>query len=175
METKLGAMEALDAREQQLIDELDTEALDAKLKWLAKELDGMVTAGQLNKEEKAMVLEQLHTKLEAVELQIATADSEAKEKRAAKLREGHAELVARIDTVSGLKPAHRAAKFEKEMVAARKQLLELDKLEVLQLLTMAHPLWPYLFHLLPLLLSRCARRRRSCRSRRSSVSTSGPR
>ena len=137
VETKLSAMEALDAREQQLIDELDTEALDAKLKWLAKELDGMVTAGQLNKEEKAMVLEQLHTKLEAVELQIATADSEAKEKRAAKLREGHAELVARIDTVSGLKPAHRAAKFEKEMVAARKQLLELDKLEVLQLLTMA--------------------------------------
>ena len=88
VETKLSAMEALDAREQQLIDELDTEALDAKLKWLAKELDGMVTAGQLNKEEKAMVLEQLHTKLEAVELQIATADSEAKEKRAAKLREG---------------------------------------------------------------------------------------
>ena len=83
------------------------------------------------------VLEQLHSKLEAVELQIATADSEAKEKRAAKLREGHAELVTRIDTVSGLKPAHRAAKFEKEMVAARKQLLELDKLEVLQLLTMA--------------------------------------
>ena len=57
-----------------------------------------MTAGQLNKEEKAMVLEQLHTKLEAVELQIASADSEAKEKRAAKLREGHAELVRRIDT-----------------------------------------------------------------------------
>ena len=130
VEAKLGAMEALDAREQQLIDELDTEALEAKLKWLSKELDGMITAGQLNKDEKPMVLEQLHAKLEAVEVQIATADSEGKEKRAAKLREGHAELVARIDAVSALKPIHRPVKFEKEMAAARKQLLELDKLEV---------------------------------------------
>jgi len=130
VEAKLGAMEALDAREQQLLDELDAEALEAKLKWLSKELDGMITAGQLNKDEKPMVLEQLHAKLEAVEVQIATADSEGKEKRAAKLREGHAELVARIDAVSALKPIHRPVKFEKEMAAARKQLLELDKLEV---------------------------------------------
>jgi len=130
VEVKLAAMEPLDATEQQLIDELDTESLDSKLKWLAKELDGMVTTGALNKEEKAMVLEQLHAKLEAVEIQIATADSEAKEKRAAKLREGHAELLGRIDTVTGLAPANRRPKFEKEIVAARKQLAELDKLEV---------------------------------------------
>ena len=34
------------------------------------------------------------------------------------------ELVARIDAVSALKPIHRPVKFEKEMAAARKQLLE---------------------------------------------------
>ena len=126
-------------------------------------------------------------------------------------------MVARIDTVSGLKPAHRAAKFEKEMVAARKQLLELDKLEVRSkqhshgythskychgyphskrgyphlTISPSHHLTispPYLLTLVPSYfrtflpsylrtpsLSRCARRRRSCLSRRSSGSTSGPR
>ena len=87
LEAKLAALEALNEREQQLLDELDTDALDEKQKWLAKEMEAMVAAGQLSKEEKAMVLEQLHTKLEAVETQIALAESEGKEKRAAKLKE----------------------------------------------------------------------------------------
>eukprot|EP00908_Phaeocystis_cordata_P014289 Transcript_25389.p1 GENE.Transcript_25389~~Transcript_25389.p1 ORF type:complete len:383 (+),score=190.05 Transcript_25389:101-1150(+) len=129
LEAKLAALEALNEREQQLLDELDTDALDEKQKWLAKEMEAMVAAGQLSKEEKAMVLEQLHTKLEAVETQIALAESEGKEKRAAKLKEGHAELLARIETVTGLAPVHRRVKFEKEILAARKQLAELDKLE----------------------------------------------
>ena len=34
----------------------------------------------------------------------------------------HAELVARIDAVSALKPMHRPVKFEKEMAAVRRRL-----------------------------------------------------
>ena len=129
IEAKLAAMEALTEQEQQVYDELDVEALAEKQTWLTGQMDGMITSGQLTKAEQAMVLAQLNAKLEAVELQIATAESEGKEKRAAKLREGHAEVVARIESVNGAKPVVRRPKFEKEITVAKKQIAELEKLE----------------------------------------------
>ena len=114
---------------QALYDELDCDALGEKTQWLSKQMDGMMTAGQLTKAEQAMVLEQLNSKLETVEVQIATAESEGKDKRAAKLREGHAEVQSRIESVTGLKPIVLRPKFEVEMKNARKQIAELEKLE----------------------------------------------
>jgi len=130
VEAKLAAREELSAQDQQLVDELDVEVVGEKQTWLTKAMDEMITGGQLTKPEQAMVLEQLNGKLEQVETQIALAESEGKEKKAAKMREAHAEVLQRVEAVRGAKPLNRPPKFEKEMLLAKKKLAELEKLEV---------------------------------------------
>ena len=153
IEKKLAAMEALDEAEQAMYDTADQEALVGKIGWLQAQMDAMVTKGQLTASEQKSVLEQaisappplwrhlgaisLHArpaaqataKLEALELQLASAESEGKAKRAEKLSAARAELTSRIDLVRGSKPISRPARHAEEMQALRKRIAELDKLE----------------------------------------------
>ena len=156
IEKKLAAMEALDEAEQAMYDTADQEALAGKIGWLQAQMDAMVTKGQLTASEQKSVLEQaisapprrhpgcatlgaisLHArpaaqataKLEALELQLASAESEGKAKRAEKLSAARAELTSRIDLVRGSKPISRPARHSEEMQALRKRIAELDKLE----------------------------------------------
>ena len=72
---------------------------------------------------------QATAKLEALELQLASAESEGKAKRAEKLSAARAELTSRIELVRGSRPISRPARHAEEMQALRKRIAELDKLE----------------------------------------------
>lgn len=128
-EAKMTALQPLSEEEQQLYEELDAELLDQKLAALSQSMEAMIANGQLTKNEQPVVLAQLRAKLEALEVQIASAEEAGKAKRVEKLREMHAELQQRITAVKGAPPFVRKPKFELEMKAARKQLKELEKLE----------------------------------------------
>jgi len=129
IEGKLSSMVALSPNEQSLYDELECDVLDEKQAWLTKQMDEMVSSGQLTRQEQQEVMEQLAAKLEAVELQLATAQSEGKAKKADKLREVRAGIQERRESVRAAAPIVRKPKFEAEIKAARNKLAELEKLE----------------------------------------------
>lgn len=60
-----------------------------------------------------------HRKLEALDLQLAMADSEGKAKKVEKLQSTRTELVGRVEKVQGSKPVARKDKHHAEMVALR--------------------------------------------------------
>merc|ERR1712032_581888 len=129
IEGKLASMTALTPEEQSLYDELDCEVIDEKHAWLMKQMDESVATGQLTRQEQQDVLDQLATKLEAVEIQLAAAESEGKSKKAEKLRQVHEGIQQRREVVRTAPPITRKPKFEAEIKAARKKLAELEKLE----------------------------------------------
>lgn len=92
-------------------------------------MEQMVDHGQLTANEKKAVTEQLASKLEQLETQIALAESEGKTKRAEKLRGMLGELQARSAAVQAATPIVRKPKFEAEIKAVQKKLGELEKLE----------------------------------------------
>ena len=89
----------------------------------------MVDNGQLTAAEKEAVLAQLASKVEQLEVQLASAESEGKTKRAEKLAGLLQEVRLKVQAARDLKPITRPAKFEKEIKAATKRLAELEKLE----------------------------------------------
>jgi len=129
VEEKMAAVQPLSDSEQSLYDSLDSEGLDAKTAWLTETMEGMVSGGLLTKREQQQVLEQMAGKLEALEEQIAISESGGKAKRAEKLAEMRAEMLAKSAALREAKPIVRKPKFEAEIRAARKKLAELEKLE----------------------------------------------
>ena len=128
-EEKLVKGEQLTDEEQHRYDTLEDEGLEKKQSYLSKLLEGMIDKGQLTNGEKDAVLEQLASKVEQLEVQIASAESEGKAKRVEKLQTMLSELRVRVGTVRDAKPIKRSVKFEKEIAAAQKKLADLEKLE----------------------------------------------
>ena len=129
IEAKLARMEALTAEEQRQYDTLDATSLEEKQAWLSKQMEYMVDKGLLTAEERRTVAEQLASKLEQLDEQIAAAETEGKAKRAEKLRAMREDMQARSAAVNGLKPIVRKAKYEQEIKAIEKRLAQLAKLE----------------------------------------------
>merc|ERR1719171_372372 len=92
-------------------------------------MEKMVDQGQLTSGERDEMVASLTGKLEQLELQVASAESEGKAKRAEKLTALCAEVRGRVAAVRELKPVVRKAKFEQEIKAVKKRLKELEKLE----------------------------------------------
>jgi len=128
-EAKMTNLEALTSQEQARYDTLDATLLEEKQAWLGQQMQHMVDTGQLTAAEKRSVEAQLSEKLEKLEEQIATAESEGKTKRAEKLRSMLEEMQARSTALSECKPIVRKAKFEQEIRAVTKRLEDLAKLE----------------------------------------------
>merc|ERR1719487_733774 len=76
-----------------------------------------------------MVVAQLASKLEQLEVQVASAEAEGKAKRVEKLNGLVAEVRVKCAAVRELKPIVRKVKFEAEMKAVQRKLAELAKLE----------------------------------------------
>jgi len=89
----------------------------------------MITGGKLTKGEQQLVRAQLASKLEAIEMEAATAEEAGKAKRAEKLRAGADEVRKRFEAVRSAPPYVRKPKFEAEIKAAKKKLAELEKIE----------------------------------------------
>lgn len=128
-EQKLATLVALTEDEQHRYDTLDASDLEAKQQWLSKQMDAVIDNGQLTAAEKETVLAQFASKIEQLEVQVASAEAEAKPKRVEKLQQLLTELRARCGVVREAKPVVRKAKFENEIKAAQKRLDELLKLE----------------------------------------------
>jgi len=128
-EEKLANLQPLTDDEQHRYDTLDAAVLDEKTAWLQKQLEGMIDAGQLIASEKDAVLEQLASKIEQLEVQVASAEAEGKVKRAEKAQAMLAELRLKSAKTRELKPIMRKPKFEAEIKAVQKKLAELEKLE----------------------------------------------
>ena len=89
----------------------------------------MIAGSELTGAEQRDVVGLLQQKLEALDTSLAMAESEGKTKKAEKMQQTRTELVGRIDKVQSSKPVARKDKHHAEMVALRKRLDELDKLE----------------------------------------------
>merc|ERR1719152_806591 len=89
----------------------------------------MIDAGNLTAPEKDAVLTQLASKIEQLEVQVASAEAEGKAKRAEKATQLLGDLRARVGRVREANPVARKPKFEAEIKAVQKKLAELDKLE----------------------------------------------
>jgi len=129
LEEKMAAVQPLTDAEQLQYDSLDAEGLEAKQAWLTAQMEAMVSEGQLTKNEQKVVLDQLASKLAALEEKLAQAEAAGKAKAVEKLTDARQELLKRSDAVRELKPIVRKPKFEAEIKAARKKLAELEKLE----------------------------------------------
>ena len=129
IEAKMTRLEALTEEEQRQYDTLDATLLEEKQAWLSKQMEYMVDKGLLTAEERREVAEQLTSKLEQLDAQIAAAETDGKAKRAEKLCGMREQMQARAAAVNALKPMVRKMKYEQEIKAIEKRLAQLAKLE----------------------------------------------
>mmetsp|Transcript_9251 Transcript_9251/g.23643 ORF Transcript_9251/g.23643 Transcript_9251/m.23643 type:complete len:409 (+) Transcript_9251:240-1466(+) len=126
-EEKMISMEALTDEEQQLYDE--AQALPEKVEWVTKLLEEMVEAGGLTAAEKSDMLEQLGTKVEALDQEIRKAKADGKDKKAEKLAEGREQVATRAAALAGKPPIVHKLRHEAELRKLWKQLDNLEKIE----------------------------------------------
>jgi len=126
-ERKMITMEALTDEEQKLYDE--AQALPEKIEWATKLLEEMIEEGQLTVREKSDMLENLGSKVEALDREIAKARGEDKPKRLAKLQEAREAAASKAAVLAGKEAITHPLRHEKELRSLWKKLAALEKIE----------------------------------------------
>ena len=116
--------------EQDLYDAVSADDLQTKEAIVKKEMAAQVEAGQLTKEEKAMLLNQVAEKIESLKKEVDEADREGKAKKTAKYEAMRDKAVARQEMLEKIVPAppHKL-KHEPEIQKLRAEMRPLQKLE----------------------------------------------
>jgi len=129
-EQKMIAREEVDAELQKLYDTLSADGLKEKVKLMTAELQSSIDAGDLTSAERSQVLEQLGSKLSALQTELEKAEADGKPKLQAKLEEQKEKLKTTKASVSDLKPAGpRPLKYEAEIQKLHVRLTGLARLE----------------------------------------------
>ena len=113
-------------QEQEMYDSMVDVA--AKVEYLNKELEKMVSKGRLTKGEQKQMVEDLGKKVEELGAMISTADAEGKTKKKEALEEKGGGG-AKIESIAAFKPIVYTMANEKELNDLRKELAALEKIE----------------------------------------------
>ena len=127
LEKMLMEQQALTEQEQEMYDSMVDVA--AKVEYLNKELEKMVSKGRLTKGEQKQMVEDLGKKLEELDVMISTADAEGKTKKKEALEGKKAEVEQKSESIAAFKPIVYTMANEKELNDLRKELAALEKIE----------------------------------------------
>ena len=127
LEKMLMEQQALTEQEQEMYDSMVDVA--AKVEYLNKELEKMVSKGRLTKGEQKQMVEDLGKKLEELDVMISTADAEGKTKKKEALEGKKTEVERKSESIAALKPIVYTMANEKELNDLRKELAALEKIE----------------------------------------------
>jgi len=126
-EMKLTRMETLSPEEQRLIDNVDRDLIASKVAHLTECMKAMVDEGQLTSAERKLVLEQVSSKLEAVEAEEAACGADQAKKKA-KLGQAKEQIKARKDKISEIKPIQHPLQGEAAIKTVWRKLHPMEKL-----------------------------------------------
>mmetsp|Transcript_48857 Transcript_48857/g.113243 ORF Transcript_48857/g.113243 Transcript_48857/m.113243 type:complete len:417 (+) Transcript_48857:79-1329(+) len=130
IEGKMARLELLSAEEQDLFDDVGADELREKAKALTKELQRMIDEGQLTSAEKSAFLEQLDSKLEAMEAELAKADAEGKAKKVQALtQQRDAARKTRCAVKDGPSASLPTLRHARELASLHGKLAELNRIE----------------------------------------------
>uniref|UniRef100_A0A7S0S9Q3 Uncharacterized protein n=1 Tax=Mantoniella antarctica TaxID=81844 RepID=A0A7S0S9Q3_9CHLO len=127
LESMLTQQQRFTSQEQDMYDSMVDVGI--KVEFLNKELEKMVTKGRLTKGEQKQMVSDLGTKMEELDVAIATADAEGKAKKKDALEGKKSQLTEKTDVIAAFKPIVYTMAHEKELNDLRKELAVLDKID----------------------------------------------
>ena len=102
LESMLTQQQRFTSQEQDMYDSMVDVGI--KVEFLNKELEKMVTKGRLTKGEQKQMVSDLGTKMEELDVAIATADAEGKAKKKDALEGKKSQLTEKTDVIAAFKP-----------------------------------------------------------------------
>lgn len=127
LENMLVEQQRLTEQEQEMYDSMVD--VSSKVDHLNAELEKMVSKGRLTKGEQKAMIGDLASKLEELDVMIATVDAEGKQKKRETLEGKRVQLIEKSDAIASFKPIVYAMANERELNDLRAELKALEALE----------------------------------------------